>query len=171
MAGLLIENELPVTCRVPGPGHRSTEACSSHCLARAERGESCTLTTLHSGKISHLTQTFPKRYLRCPSTAQYSQVQPSTAQYSQVQPNTIQYSPEQPNTIQCSPEQPTTAHYSQVQPNTAQYSPSSLLTLSNLLPYLSFQKPHSLLCLVTTTFTLGGGHTQRDCKKRPHILS
>ena len=36
---------------------------------------------LHSGKIRHLTWTFPKRYLRCPSTAQYSPVQPSTAQY------------------------------------------------------------------------------------------
>ena len=40
-----------------------------------------TMGTVHSGKISHLTQTFPKRYLRCPSTAQYSPVQPSTAQY------------------------------------------------------------------------------------------
>ena len=36
---------------------------------------------MHSGKIRHLTWTFPKRYLRCPSTAQYSPVQPSTAQY------------------------------------------------------------------------------------------
>ena len=39
------------------------------------------LDTMHSGKIRHLTWTFPKRYLRCPSTAQYSPVQPSTAQY------------------------------------------------------------------------------------------
>ena len=62
-----------------------------------------TMGTVHSGKISHLTQTFPKRYLRCPSTAQYSQVQPSTAQYSQVQPSTAQY---QPSTAQYSPVQP-----------------------------------------------------------------
>ena len=40
-----------------------------------------TTSAVHSGKIRHLTWTFPKRYLRCPSTAQYSPVQPSTAQY------------------------------------------------------------------------------------------
>ena len=33
------------------------------------------------GNPPMLTWTFPKRYLRCPSTAQYSPVQPSTAQY------------------------------------------------------------------------------------------
>ena len=44
-------------------------------------GQLATATPLHSGKIRHLTWTFPKRYLRCPSTAQYSPVQPSTAQY------------------------------------------------------------------------------------------
>ena len=36
--------------------------------------------------------------------------------------------------------QPSTA---QLQPRTSQYNPSSLLKLSNLLPYLPFQKPHS----------------------------
>ena len=65
-----------------------------------------TNNTMHSGKIRHLTWTFPKRYLRCPSTAQYSQVQPSTAQYSQVQPSTAQY---QPSTAQYSPVQPSTS--------------------------------------------------------------
>ena len=39
-----------------------------------------------------------------------------------------------------------------MQPSTSQYSPPSLLTLSNLLPYLPFQKPYSLLCLVYYCF-------------------
>ena len=59
-----------------------------------------------------------------------------------MQTSTAQYSPEQPITAQYNP------FAAQLQPSTSQYSPSSLLTLSHLLPYLLFQKPHSLLCLV-----------------------
>ena len=76
-----------------------------------------------------------------PSTAQYS----TTAQYNPVQRSMIHYSPVQPSTAFNTPLQLSTA---QLQPSTSQYSLSSLLTLSNLLPYLPFQKLHTLLCLV-----------------------
>ena len=74
-----------------------------------------------------------------PSTAQYSKVQPTTAQFSSVQPSTIYYTPLQLSTAQ-------------LQPRTSQYSQSPLSTLSNLLLYVPFQKPHSLLCLVLIYF-------------------
>ena len=81
------------------------------------------------------------------------------AQYSPAQPSTAQYSPIQVWTIQYSPVQPTKFHYSLVQLSTAQLKPSafryslpSSLTSSHLLPYLPFQKPHSLLCLVIVVF-------------------
>ena len=81
-----------------------------------------------------------------PTTANYSPLQPSTAQYITVQPSEAQYSPVQPSAAQCSSVQlicsPVAA---QLQPRTSQSSLSSLLTSSLLLPYLLFQKPHSLV--------------------------
>ena len=60
---------------------------------------------------------------------------PLTTDQCSVQPSTSYYSPVQLSTAQ-------------LQPSTSKYSPSSSLTLSHPLPYLPFQKPLSLLCLV-----------------------
>ena len=75
--------EAPTRAPAPVPGVKDA---ANLCLALFIRAVTVMLgtkhgITLHSGKICHLTWTFPKRYLRCPSTAQYSPVQPSTAQY------------------------------------------------------------------------------------------
>ena len=61
-----------------------------------------------------------------------------------MQLRTIQYSTAQPSTFQWRTVQLSTA---QMQPSTFRHS---LPSLSHLLPYLPFQKPQSLLCLVAT---------------------
>ena len=85
-----------------------------------------------------------------PRTAQYSPSQSNTAQDGPVQPSTAHYSPLQLSTAQYSPVHPSTLQdgEAQLQPSTFRYSLPSSLTSSHLLPYLPFQKPHSLLCLV-----------------------
>ena len=106
-------------------------------------------------------------------------MQPSAAQCSPIMPNTAHCSPIQPSTAQHSLIRPRTAQYSQVQLSTAQLKPStfryslpSLLTSSHLLPYLPFQKLHSLLCLVAKKFYLCrrrriGGVEEK--KERKHL--
>ena len=69
------------------------------------------------------------------------------------------YSPIQPSTAQYSPVKSCTPHYSSVQPScgpvAAHYIPVQPVILVNVVKYvtqLPFQKPHSLLCLVTICF-------------------
>ena len=80
-----------------------------------------------------------------PSTVHYSSVQSSTSKYRLVQTSTAQYSLVEPSRVHYSPLDSSTTQYSSV---ADQYIRSSSLTSSHLLPYLPFQKPHSLLCHV-----------------------
>ena len=89
------------------------------------------------------------------TTAQCSPVQPNIAQYIQEQPSTAKQSALQLSTAQYIPVQPTRAQHSTVRPSTFHYS---LLTSSHLLPYLPFQKPHSLLCLAFLTLQVVPGY-------------
>ena len=93
-----------------------------------------------------------------PSRAQFRPVELSTSQDGPVQPNTAQKSPVHPSIAQYSPMGLRTVQYSPVQLSAAQLQPStryslqSSLTSSHLSPYLPFQKPHSLVCLVVINF-------------------